>query len=115
MDHLLGFGFISSRAKQRRATDNRTLSVVQKFRNFHCDLFVGSLPPVRRMRLSLVACSAVFLASARFASAQTSTAALYDQAVLDWTRGAYPAAMQKLTTVVSATDGASYLERVALL
>ena len=67
------------------------------------------------MRLSLVACSAVFVASVRFASAQTSTAALYDQAVLDWTRGAYPAGMQKLTTVVSATDGAAYLERVALL
>jgi Tol biopolymer transport system component len=68
------------------------------------------------MKLSVVRSTVLLLGSVMTASAQqASTGALYDQAVLDWTRGSYPAALQKLITVVSAADGASHLERVALL
>ena len=49
------------------------------------------------------------------AAQQSSTASLYEQAVNDWARGAYPSAMQKLTAVLSASDGDAYLERTALL
>jgi hypothetical protein len=83
-----------------------------KFRNFWCHHF-SFLLLTRRMRLSFSA-AALFAATSVFAQ-QPSTGGLYDQAVLEWQRGAYPAALQKLITVVSAPDGAQYLERTALL
>ena len=68
------------------------------------------------MKPSVVRSTALLIGSAMTLSAQQpSTSALYDQAALDWTRGAYPSALQKLITVVSAADGAGHLERVALL
>ncbi|MEP6492928.1 MAG: M20/M25/M40 family metallo-hydrolase [bacterium] len=57
----------------------------------------------------IVACPCV--ASAQ----QAGSASAYDQAVQNWTRGNYPAAIQRLITVMSAPDGDAYLERTALL
>ncbi|HTE47753.1 MAG TPA: M20/M25/M40 family metallo-hydrolase, partial [Gemmatimonadaceae bacterium] len=57
----------------------------------------------------LLACPGVLL------SQQASSASNYDQAVQNWTRGNYPAAIQKLISVLSAADGGMYVERTALL
>src|SRR5262245_64044816 len=68
------------------------------------------------MRNSFIANSALLLGLAfPVAAQQSSTASAYEQAVNDWARGAYPSAMQKLTAVLSASDGDAYLERTALL
>src|SRR5262245_39488173 len=99
----------------------RTLSRTPKFRNFLWRASYQSRSrlastPDRRMRTSSIASSLLLLGLALpTAAQQSSTASLYGQAVNDWARGAYPSAMQKLTAVLSASDGDSYLERTALL
>lgn len=63
------------------------------------------------MRLSIPA----LLLAATAAAQQPATSGLYDQATLDWKAGNYPAALQKLVRVISAADGAAFVEPTALL
>jgi hypothetical protein len=66
------------------------------------------------MRLRSIIPASVLLASSMEAQ-QASTGSLFEQAANDWRRGSYPTAIQKLITVVSATDGDVFFERTALL
>ncbi|MDB4875861.1 MAG: hypothetical protein JWM41_2307 [Gemmatimonadetes bacterium] len=62
---------------------------------------------------------ALLIAGGMLATAQqpttSTTATTYARAAQEWQRGNYPTALQDLIAVVSAADGAAYLERAALL
>src|SRR3954463_10902521 len=67
------------------------------------------------MRLSISLAAAALIGATAVFAQQPATSGLYEQATLDWKRGNYPSALQALTRVLSASDGAQYVERAALL